>query len=191
VKALTDRKEDEMKARFAVSALLLSLAATATTAKDLRTAMIRLVPETDWRPSPQAVAIVVENKAVHAESAQFTAEFEKWMRESLARLDFTVDDKAPTRVRFTIEELDPGNAGLRFAIGFGAGKSYVRGLVTVEEGGSPIARLQFTARPKGFSMNGMAKEVAPPLILKIKNGERDAELHEPNAKEEKPAQGGR
>jgi hypothetical protein len=51
--------------------------------------------------------------------------------------------------------------------------------------------MQFTARPKGFTMNMMAKEVAPPLILKIKNGERDAELHEPNAKEENAAKGGR
>jgi hypothetical protein len=180
-----------MRTRFTLATLVLCLAATAATAKDLRTAMIRLVPETDWRPSPQAVAIVVENKAAHADAAEFTTEFDKWLREALKRLDFTIDDNAPTRVRFTIEELDPGSAGLRFAIGFGAGKSYVRGLVAVEEAGQPIARLQFTARPKGVTMNFMAKEVAPSLVLKIKNGERDGELHEPNAKEEEPAKNGR
>jgi hypothetical protein len=170
-------------------ALVLVFAAAAAPAKDLRTAMIRLVPETDWKATPQAVAITIDNRATHADAAQFTAEFDKWLRESLKRLDFEIDDAAPTRLAVVIEELDPGNAALRFAVGFGAGKSYVRGLVTVEEGGQTVGRLQFTARPKGVSMNGMAKEVAPPLILKLKNGERDTELHEPNEREEEPKEG--
>jgi hypothetical protein len=180
-----------MRTRFALPTLVLLFTATAAAGKDLRTAMIRLVPETDWKPSPQEVAIVVENEATHADAAQFTTELDKWLREALTRLGFTIDDGAPTRVRFTIEELDPGSAALRFAIGFGAGKSYVRGLVTVEEAGKPVARLRFTARPKGATMSFMAKEVAPSLVLKIKNGERDGELHEPNAKEEEPAREGR
>lgn len=171
--------------------LALTLVATAAQAKDLRTAMIRLVPETDWTPAPQAVAISVENQATHAEAAEFAAQFDKWLRWAFPKLDFTIDDSAPTRVRFVIEEVDPGNAALRFVVGFGAGKSYIRGLVTVEEKGKATARMQFTARPKGVSMNGMAKEVAPPLLLKIKNGERDAELHTPNEKEPAPAAEGR
>jgi hypothetical protein len=169
--------------------IAVALAASAAEAKDLRTAMIRLVPETDWKPQPQAVAVAVENRATHADAAEFATEFDKWLREAFPRLKYTLDDDAPTRVKVTIEEIDPGNAALRWTVGFGAGKSYIRGVVVVEEGGQEIGRLSFTARPKGVSMNGMAKEVAPPLALKLHNGERDTELHEPNEKEAEESQG--
>jgi hypothetical protein len=175
------------KCRTCVLLLAAFAVATAAAAKDLRTAMLRLVPETNWVATPGPVAVVVENRATHAEAAEFTAEFDKWLRESLRRLKFTVDDAAPTRLVIVIHELDPGNAGLRFAVGFGAGKSYVRGSVAVEQAGQAVGNLQFTARPQGFTMNGMAKEVAPAVVLKLKNGERDTELHEPNPPDEEEA----
>jgi hypothetical protein len=151
--------------------------------------MIRVVPETDWKAAPQAVAIVVENQATHAEAGAFATEFDKWLREALPRLKYTVDDAAATRLRFTIDAIDPGNAALRFAVGFGAGKSYVHGMVTVEQAGKTVGKLAFTARPKGTTMNFMAKEVAPSLVLKLHNGERDTELHEPNPPKEEKAKG--
>ena len=164
----------------AVLAVVTLAGAGAAAAKDLRTAMIRVVPETDWKATPQAVAIVVENRATHADAAEFTAEFDKWLREALPRLKYTVDDKAATRLRFTIDAIDPGSAALRFAVGFGAGKSYLHGMVTVEQSSKVVGKLAFSARPKGTTMNFMAKEVAPSLVLKLHNGERDTELHEPN-----------
>jgi hypothetical protein len=159
---------------------LLALAAAVAEAKDLRTAMIRLVPEADWKPSPGPVAVAVENQATHEKAAEFAQAFDKWVRQAFPELDHPLDDQASTRVRFVIEEFDPGKAALRWVVGFGAGKSYVRGVMTVEQGGKPVGELAFTGRPRSVSPDGMARELAPAVVLKLHNGERDTELHEPN-----------
>jgi hypothetical protein len=169
--------------RFALVALLLVAPAGA---KDLRTAMLRLVPDspaTDWKPEPHPVALSVEILASGEKTAEFGAAFDKWTRWAFPKLKYKLDDGSATRVKVIVDEIDLGNAGLRFAVGFGAGKSYVRGRVLVEEGGKPVGSFTFTARPEGFSPEGMAKEVAPIVVLKLDNHERDSELHEANAKE--------
>jgi hypothetical protein len=175
--------------RSARTLALLFLLASAAGAKDLRTAMIRLVPETDWQASPRPVAVTVETAARHEKASEFGAAFDKWVRWAFPELDYPLDDAAATRVRVTVEEIDLGNAALRWTIGFGAGKSYVRGRVLVEEGGATIGSFAFTARPKGVSPEGMAKEVAPAIVLKLHKGDRDAELHEPNAGTEEKESG--
>jgi hypothetical protein len=168
--------------RVAIFSLLV-LAAVAAAAKDLRTAMIRLVPETDWKPAAgQSVAVVVDNAATAEKAGEFAQAFDKWLRESLPRLKYPIDEAAGTRIHVTLEEVDLGNAALRFAVGFGAGKSYVRGRMVVEQGGKPVGVFTFTGRPRSPSPEAMARELAPAVALKLHNGERDGELHEPNEK---------
>jgi hypothetical protein len=162
-----------------LAVLALALAASAA-AKDLRTAMIRLVPQADWKPSPGPVAVLVENHATHEKAAEFTQAFDKWVRQAFPELHYPLDEQAPTRVHFAIEEFDPGKAALRWTVGFGAGKSYVRGSMSVEQGGRQVGTLAFTGRPRSISPDGMARELAPAVVLKLHNGERDTELHEAN-----------
>jgi hypothetical protein len=187
-----NRKEDRTmrlpSRRAAAAGFGLSLALTLAVslgpagpaaAKDLRTMAVRLVPQTDWRPvAGQALAIEVVDAADHEDAAEFAAAFHRELSEQLGKvLEYRVDDGAATRVRFEVQEYDPGNAALRFGVGFGAGKSYVGGAVTVTEGGEEKGSFMFSVRPELPGAAAMARTAAAPLALKLHNGERDAELH--------------
>lgn len=165
-------------AAFAALALSLALAAPAT-AKDLRTMAVRLVPETDWKPAAgQAMDVEVVVSATHEDSAEFAAALDRELTEQLGRvLKYEVRDGAPTRLRVEVQQYDPGNAALRFGVGFGAGKSYIGGAITVVEGGQEKGTFMFSVRPDLPGVAGMARTAAAPLALKLDNGDRDAELH--------------
>lgn len=71
---------------------------------------------------------------------------------------------------------------MRFAVGFGTGKSYVGGSMTILEKGKEVGSFLYSSRPSNPGANLMAKQMAPGFALKIHNGERDTELHEMKAK---------
>jgi hypothetical protein len=146
---------------------------------DIRTRTIRLVPETDWSPSPsQSLAIEVVNHSSHAASEEYATLLKKELEEQFGLvLKFDVNPKAATKLRFEISDFDPGNSALRFGVGFGLGKAYVGGSVEVIEKGKTIGRLLFSVQPTLPGPPAMARETGAPLALKIQNGERDKELH--------------
>jgi predicted TPR repeat methyltransferase len=115
-----------MRIRQLAAALLVLSCTGAAAAKDLRTAFIRLVPATDWKPTAgQALAVEVVSESAHADAAEFVKTFDATLREQLGLvLKYKIDDKAPTKLRIVIQEFDPGSAAMRFAVGFGTGKSY-------------------------------------------------------------------
>lgn len=176
----------QRRTRPLVSILALALVAgtTLAAAKDLRTAFIRLVPETDWKPvAGQALAIEVVSESTHEAAAEFVKTFDTTLREQMGLvLKYKIDDKAPTKLRIVVGEFDPGNAALRFGVGFGAGKSYVGGSITVLEKGKETGSFLYSSRPSNPGATLMAKQMGPGFALKIHNGERDAELHPMKAK---------
>jgi hypothetical protein len=160
------------------AALVLVLVAGVVQAKDFRTSFVRLVPETDWKPAKgQAIALEVANRSSHEKSAEFATAFEKELTEQLGRvLGYAIDPKSSTKIQFTVEEFDPGNAGMRLGLGFG-GKAYVGGAIEIRSGGQAIGALLYSFRPNSPGAAGMAREAAAGLALKLSNGERDEELH--------------
>ena len=98
------------------AAALIFMLANVVFAKDLRTAMLRLVPaspETDWKPEPRPVALKVEVLATGEKTAEFGAAFDKWTRWAFPKLKYKLDDASSTKVRVIVDEIDLGNAGLR------------------------------------------------------------------------------
>ena len=169
--------------RFAAVAIVLALFAASAIAKDFRTAFVRVVAETDWKPEKgKTIALKVENGSSHEDSAEFTKAFEAELTEQLGRvLGYTIDPKSATHVKFTVSEYDPGNAGLRLGLGFG-GKAYVGGTIAVEEKGAVVGSLLYSFRPNLPGAAAMARESAAGVALKLSNGERDKELHPQKAK---------
>lgn len=175
-----------MRHRTLVTTLVLALAAGGAVAKDLRTAFIRLVPETDWKPvAGQALAIEVVSESTHEAAPEFVKTFDATLREQMGLvLKYKIDDKAPTKLRVVISEFDPGSAAMRFAVGFGTGKSYVGGSIIVLEKGKQVGSFLYSSRPSNPGATMMAKQMAPGFALKIQNGERDTELHPMKAKKD-------
>ena len=159
-------------------ALVAALLASVVQAKDFRTAFVRVVAETDWKPQKsQAIALVVENGAANEKAGEFSEAFTKELTEQLGRvLGYTVDPKSSTKVRVHVAEFDPGKAALRLGLGFG-GKAYVGGTIEVLAGGKKVGSLLYSFRPSLPGAAAMARETAAGLALKLSNGERDKELH--------------
>jgi hypothetical protein len=151
---------------------------TVVQAKDFRTAFVRVVPEQDWKPEKgSAIALEVANGSTQEKSGEFSDAFAKELTEQLGRvLGYSIDPKSATKVKFTIAEFEPGNAGLRLGLGFG-GKAYVGGTIEVHTGGKEVGSLLYSFRPNSPGAAGMAREAAAGLALKLTNGERDKELH--------------
>lgn len=147
-------------------------------AKDFRTAFVRLVAESDWKPEKtKSLSLVVVNGSSHEKSAEFTTAFDRELTEQLGRvLGYRIEAQAPTKVKLTVSEFDPGNAGLRLGLGMG-GKAYVGGTIEVREKGKTVGSLLYSFRPNAPSAAAMAREAASGLALKLSNGERDSELH--------------
>jgi hypothetical protein len=173
-----------MRNRTVLAALLVLATAASVAAKDLRTAFIRFVGESDWKPTAgQPLAVEVVSESAHEAAPEFIKTFDATLREQLGLvLKYTLDDKAPTKLRIVVQEFDPGNAAMRFAVGFGTGKSYVGGSVKVLEKGKEVGSFLYSSRPSNPGANLMAKQMAPGFALKLHKGERDPELHPMKAK---------
>lgn len=158
--------------------LIAILSASGAQAKDFRTAFVRVVPEQDWRPEKgSAIALEVANGSSQEKSGEFSDAFAKELTEQLGRvLGYSIDPASATKVKFTIAEFEPGNAGLRLGLGFG-GKAYVGGTIEVQSGDKEVGSLLYSFRPNAPGAAGMAREAAAGLALKLTNGERDKELH--------------
>lgn len=176
-----------MRIRRELTVLMVSgamlVGAVGAAAKDFRTAFVRVVPETDWKPvKGQAMAIEVVNGSENEKGGEFAGAFATELTEQLGRvLGYTIDPQATTRVKFTVAEFDPGNAGMRLGLGFG-GKAYVGGTIEVREKNKAVGSLLYSFRPNSPGASGMAREAAAGLALKLTNGERDTELHPVKAK---------
>lgn len=172
-----------IRRNLVVLSALCILISSAAIAKDFRTAFVRVVPETDWRPEKgKGIAIEVVNAASHEDSAEFATALTTEMTEQLGRvLGYTIDPKSSTKMKLTVSEFDPGNAGLRLGLGFG-GKAYVGGTIEVREKEKSVGSLLYSYRPNLPGAAAMAREAASALALKLSNGERDKELHPVKAK---------
>ena len=161
-----------------LSALIALLPAAVLQAKDFRTAFVRVVPEKDWKPEKgSAIAVEVANASPQEKAGEFSDAFAKELTEQLGRvLGYSLDPQSATKVKFTIADFEPGNAGLRLGLGFG-GKAYVGGTIEVHNGGQEMGSLLYSFRPNAPGAAGMAREAAAGIALKLTNGERDKELH--------------
>lgn len=159
-------------------ALVVLFSAAVVQAKDFRTAFVRVVPEQDWKPEKSSpIAIEVANSSAQEKSGEFADAFAKELTEQLGRvLGYSLDPKSATKVKFTVADFEPGNAGLRLGLGFG-GKAYVGGSIEVRSGGKEVGSLLYSFRPNAPGAAGMAREAAAGIALKLSNGERDKELH--------------
>ena len=147
-------------------------------AEDIRTLTVRVVPDTMWDAAPTAVRVQGINNADHAKSDAYSAQMNTWIEKAFTKLGYTVSGDADIVFEHTLEVLDPGSAAARFAVGFGVGKSFVEGRVTVREGETVLGQYSFSARPKGAGVKQMSKEVGPAVVLQIHNREADEKLHE-------------
>lgn len=158
-------------------ALLLGLTLAPAAQADLRTRTIRLVPEQEWNASPAPIQIDLEVTADLADAEQFSTLMRDYVQQAFEKLDYTVNDSAPTVVRITIDEFDKGKWVKRYLKGDGI----VLGTIEVTSDGETVGRFRYSSKLRGgiagTSVKMMAKEVGPPLVLKLTNGERDESLH--------------
>lgn len=172
---------------IALIAMLL-LSATAASAEDIRTRTIHVVPSKQWKATNAATITVLPgtNKSDHKKSADFTEFMQGWMVKALDKLEYkTADEGGAVTFEYTVDVYDPGNAALRFGVGFGVGKGYARGTLTIKKKGRVVGKYAYSARLRGASTKGLAKEVGPALMLQIHNGDVDTELHEYKKETEK------
>jgi len=167
-------KKTLMVAGLAV--VLLVLAATSAPA-DLRTRTVRLVADQDWNAEPTAIQVSLKVVPDDPQAQEFGTKMESYVRQAFEKLGYSVSDSAPLEVRFTIDEFDKGKWMKRYFKGDGI----ILGSVVVTSGGKTVGKFRYSSRLRGgitgTSLNMMAKEVGPPLVLKLNNGERDEHLH--------------
>jgi len=144
---------------------------------DLRTKTVRLVPDQAWQASPGKISLAVEVTAEGPEAEQFGTSLGDWVQKAFEKLDYTVSDGAPVEVRFTVDTFDKGKWVKRYLKGDGV----VLGTITIRAGGKTVGSYRYSSRLRGgfvgTSINMMAKEVGPPLVLKLTKGEQDEALH--------------
>jgi len=154
--------------------------ASSPAAADMRTKSIRLVPDKDWKPSPQPIALSGEVLAADPHSADLKDSMDKWFTEAFQKLGYQIDADAPVKLHYTIDYVDWGSRVRRLVVGFN--NSGIGGTIVVKERGKEIGRFRYSSKLRGGvgggSTSAMGKEVAAPLALKLTNGERDQELHE-------------
>jgi hypothetical protein len=158
-----------------VLGLVLGLATNA--GADLRTRTIRLVADQEWNPSPTAIQVSMEVNADMSNGGEFATLMEDYVRQAFEKLDYTLSADAPVQVHFTIDQFDKGKWVKRYLKGDGM----VLGTIEVTEDGKVVGSYRYSSRLRGgiagTSVKMMAKEVGPPLVLKLTNGERDDQLH--------------
>jgi|GEM_PF-2996591 len=160
-----------------VAVVVLGLILATPAGADLRTRTIRLVADQEWNPSPTAIQLSMKVNADMANGGEFATLMEDYVRQAFEKLDYTVSDDAPVQVRFTIDQFDKGKWVKRYLKGDGV----VLGTIQVTKGGKVVGKYRYSSRLRGgitgTSVKMMAKEVGPPLVLKLTNGERDENLH--------------
>lgn len=169
------RRRQGWTAGLLALALVIGLATTA--GADLRTKTIRLVPDRDWSAEPTPIRLRVEVNVELEEAEKFAALMEDYLRQAFEKKGYEVSDSASVEVRVTLDEFDKGKWIKRYLKGDGI----VLGTLVVSEGGRELGRFRYSSRLRGgivgTSVKMMAKEVGPPLVLKLTNGERDEHLH--------------
>ena len=174
--------QEAISMRFGIRSTAICLVVVLTFAlvasADLRTRTVRLVPVQDWKAAPTDIQLSVEVAGGSDEAGQFAERLEEHARGAFEKLDYTVSDSAATRIHFRIDEFDKGKWLKRYLKGDGV----VLGTITVEQGNQKLGEFRFSSRLRGglagTSVNQMAREVGPPLVLKLNNGERDEKLHD-------------
>jgi len=161
--------------------MLLCLAATASA--DMRTKSINLVAETNFDLNAQPVKVVIENNVQNERMPELVAGLEEFVPLGLEKLGYTVSDQAPLEFRMTIDYADFGSQVKRLlAGGLAGGKGHIEGRVLLKRNGQTVGSFKYSSRLRGGFTQGseqaMAKEVGPPLVLKLDGTERDTELHE-------------
>jgi hypothetical protein len=141
----------------------------------MRTKPIRLVHEMTWTAQVGPIAVSGVNNSDNEKAPEYLEGMNGWIVKGFEKLGYTVQDDAPTKFKWTLDIYDPGSAGKRMAIGFGAGTAHVQGTVSILQAGKVVGKYQYSARPK---MTGGAKQVGPILALKVHEGGSDEELHE-------------
>ncbi len=161
-----------------IATLLLTVASAAYA--DARTKPIRLVPETDFSLTPQAVAVSseltaeVEDPAKAEKATQLMASMDDWTLKAFKKLKYTVDEGAALKYHYTLDYIDFGSTGKQLLIGIGAGRA--EGTIVLTQDGEEVGRFRYSAKVRIGGSAG--KQIAPPLVLKLHKGERDEELHE-------------
>lgn len=168
-----------MKKTLTVAGLTVALLLVAATSApaDLRTRTIRLVADQDWNAEPTAIRVSLEVVPDDPQAREFGAKMESYLDKAFEKLGYSVSDSAPVQVRFTIDEFDKGKWVKRYFKGDGI----ILGSVVVTSGGQTVGKFRYSSRLRGgitgTSLDMMAKEVGPPLVLKLDDGERDEHLH--------------
>ena len=144
-------------------------------AADMRTKPIKLLHHKTWEAAPGPIAVSASNNSDHEKSQEFFEAMEGWVIAGFEKLKYTIDEEAELRFEWSLDIYDPGSAGKRMLVGFGAGTAHAQGKVTVRQGEEVVGEYEFSARPK---MKGGAKQVGPILALKIHQGGSDEALHE-------------
>lgn len=155
------------------------LFASGTAFGGARTKPIRLVPEEgmDWSGSPQPIAVSGELTAESedAEKAnKLKQSMDEWTVKAFEKLKYSVGDSAPLKYHYTIDYIDWGSTGKQLMIGMGAGRA--EGTVVLTKDNKEVGRFRYSAKVR--ILGGAGKQIAPPLVLKLHNGERDQDLHE-------------
>jgi hypothetical protein len=167
--------------RFVTLLLLVAMAPASASGGDLRTKSIRLVPEKAWQAQPGPIVVRGAAKDQDPKLAELMPLLDEWIRKAFTELGYSVEAKAPLTFDYTIEEFDYGQQWKRMVGGFW-GAAYVRGTILVRRGNKEVGNYRFSTKPRGGvtagSLNSMAKEIGPPLVLKLTKGESDTELHE-------------
>lgn len=158
-------------------ALVLVVGLAPSAGADLRTKTIRLVPEQEWDPAPTPIQVTVEVNAELEEAETFATLMEDYVNQAFVKRGYEVTETAPVTVQITIDEFDKGKWLKRYLKGDGI----VLGSIVVTSGDADLGRYAYSSRLRGgvagTSVKMMAKEVGPPLVLKLTNGERDEHLH--------------
>lgn len=165
----------------ALLCLLLALPSAPVSGGDLRTKSIRLVPEKAWQAQPGPILVRGTAKDQEPKLAELMPMLDEWIGKAFSELGYSVEAKAPLTFDYTIDEFDYGKQWKRMVGGFW-GAAYVRGTIVLHRGAKEVGKYQFSTKPRGGitagSLNSMAKEIGPPLVLKLTKGETDTELHD-------------
>jgi hypothetical protein len=173
-----------------VSLMSCMLIATSVFA-DLRTKTIRLVPEVNYEIKPQDVSVSVTTKLTDEKIPELVKFLNDYIVEAFGSLNYKVVDSAALKFNMTVDYVDFGNKTKRLLTGgLAGGNGQIEGTIVLTMSGKEVGRFRFSSKLRGGitsgSLKAMGKEVGPPLVLKLNNGERDKELHErPKVKEKK------
>jgi hypothetical protein len=170
--------------RFKIAAVTVAGLVLATVGlADMRTKSIHLVPEIDFDLNAQPIRVVVENNVDLEKMPELVEGLEEFIGLGLDKLGYTLSDSAPMEFRVTIDYADFGTQWKRLlAGGMAGGKGHIEGRVLLRKSGKTVGSFKYSSRLRGGitqgSLKAMAKEVGPPLVLKLDGDERDTELHE-------------